>query len=203
MGKIVHSQARCKWRISCATQQIGEQHKSANPILNRMRPLAHNSQHSTPKWALVSGCRCCKLAHTLTCTLWPVACQGAMAHGRTWGSQRCRNNLKFRNTKHSAKYIEENVVPWMQQTQLHSQARCKWRISCATQQIGEQHKSANPILNRMPPLAHSSQHSTPKWALVSGCRCCKLTHTLTCTVWPVACQGAMAVHAGQSGAGTT
>ena len=72
---------------------------------------------------------------------------------------RCRNNLKFRNTKHSAKYIEENVLPWMQQTQLHSQARCKWRISCATQQIGEQHKSANPILNRMPPLAHSSQHS--------------------------------------------
>ena len=111
--------------------------------------------------------------------------------------------MKFRNTKHSAKYIEENVLPWMQQTQLHSQARCKWRISCATQQIAEQHKSANPILNRMPPLAHSSQHSTPKWALVSGCRCCKLAHTLTCTLWPVACQGAMAVHAVHSGAGTT
>ena len=28
-------------------------------------------------------------------------------HGRTCGSQRCRNNLKFRNTKHSAKYTEK------------------------------------------------------------------------------------------------
>jgi hypothetical protein len=40
MGKIVHSQARCKWTISCATQQIAKQHKSAYPILNRMPPLA-------------------------------------------------------------------------------------------------------------------------------------------------------------------
>ena len=47
------------------------------------------------------------------------------------------------------------------------------------------------------------QHSTPKWALVGGCRCCKLAHTLTCTPWPVACQRAMAVHAVHSGAGTT
>ena len=83
-----------------------------------------------------------------------------------------------------------NVLPWMQQTQLHSQARCKWRISCAIQQIAEQHKSAYPILNSMPPLAHSSQHSTPKWALVGGCRCCKLAQTLTCTLWSVACQEA-------------
>ena len=122
-----------------------------------------------------------------------VASRLSRSHGRTCGSQRCRNNLKFPNTKHSVKYIEKCIA-------LDATHSCTARpgasaISCATQQIAEQHKSAYPILNRMPPLAHNSQHST--WALVSGCRCCKLALTLTCTLWPVACQGAMAVHAVQ------
>ena len=39
-----------------------------------------------------------------------VASRMSRSHGRTCGSQRCRNNLKFRNTKHSAKYIEKCIA---------------------------------------------------------------------------------------------
>ena len=36
-------------------------------------------------------------------------------------------------------------------------------------------------VNCMPPLTLSAQHATPKWPLVGGCTCSKLTHTLTYT----------------------
>ena len=58
---------------------------------------------------------------------------------------------------------------------------------CSCTAVNPMYGHGYPILNRMPPLAHSSQHSPPKWALVGGCSCCKLAHTLTCTPWPVAC----------------
>ena len=112
-----------------------------------------------------------------------VASSMSKSHGCTCGSQRCRNNLKFRNTKHSAKYIEKCIAldatdTVAQPGQVQAENQLRHTANCRT---------AYPILNRMPPLAHSSQHSPPKWALVGGCRCCKLAHTLTCTPWPVAC----------------
>ena len=62
-------------------------------------------------------------------------------------------------------------------------------------------------VNSMPPLADSSQRSTPKWIFV-GSRRWKLSHRLTCALRPVACQRlvvlrAMAVHAVHSSAGAT
>ena len=82
------------------------------PIPPRPRQDRRDSGVSAAVWgrtsaAQVSGCRCCKLAHTLTCTLWPVACLESMAvHAVHSGA----GNLKFRNTKPSAKYIEKCIA---------------------------------------------------------------------------------------------
>ena len=73
------------------------------PSHQGFRNWGGTGQRSTPKWALVGGCRRCKLAHALTYVdMHTAASCMPKSHGCTCSSQLCRNNLKLRKTKYSA-----------------------------------------------------------------------------------------------------